>query len=358
MNSKNQRPSKITSLPDPSDIFKLQSYFYHLPEELIAQEPCSQRDQARLLIIDRKQGSIRHDTFNHLDKYLPINSHLIVNNSKVISARLLGKRATGGAVEIFLLNPLEDGYSFEVLLKPLKKIREGETINFGSGISAVLTDKEKRIVRFNKRNIIRHLQKVGHIPLPPYIKRPDSPQDQEDYQTVYAKQAGSVASPTAGLHFTDQLIKKLKEKGHQFSELTLHINYGTFKPVVCEDIRLHPMHTEYYSIKPSVYKSLVIPAKAGIHNTKPVVAVGTTSCRVLESVFKSKVRTGGTNMFIYPGYKFQKIDALITNFHLPHSTLLMLVCAFGGYDLVMKAYAEAIKERYRFYSYGDAMLIL
>jgi S-adenosylmethionine:tRNA ribosyltransferase-isomerase len=351
MDFQNQKQSKTASHPPLSDIFRLGSYFYQLPDDLVAQEPCRQRDKARLLVIDRGQGTIRHDTFNNLNNYLPGNSQLIVNNSKVVPARLLGHRFTGGAVEVFLLNSLEDSYSFEVLLRPLKKIREGETIDFGSGISAVLENKEKRIVRFNKKNIVRHLQKVGHIPLPPYIKRPDTPRDQEDYQTVYAKESGSVASPTAGLHFTKGLIKRLRGHGHRFSELTLHINYGTFKPVECEDIRLHPMHTEYYSIKPAVYKSLII-------KNKPLIAVGTTSCRVLESVVRSKIHTGSTDLFIYPGYQFQMVDALITNFHLPYSTLLMLVCAFGGYDLVIKAYKEAIKERYRFYSYGDAMLIL
>jgi len=345
----NQKPSKTASHPSPSNIFRLQSYFYQLPDELIAQEALPDRDRARLLIIDRKQGTIRHDSFNHLNNYLPANSQLIVNNSKVIPARLLGHRATGGAVEVFLLNSLEDQFSFEALLRPLKKIREGEVIDFGSGISAVLENKEKRIVRFNKKNIIRHLQKVGHIPLPPYIKRLDNARDQEDYQTVYAKLPGSVASPTAGLHFTKGLIKELKVQGHRFSELTLHINYGTFKPVECDDIRLHPMHTEFYSLNKNV-----IPAKEGIYK----VAVGTTSCRVLESVARTKVYAGSTDIFIYPGYQFQMVDALITNFHLPYSTLLMLVCAFGGYDLIMKAYKEAIKERYRFYSYGDAMLIV
>jgi S-adenosylmethionine:tRNA ribosyltransferase-isomerase len=337
-----------------SDFFKLQSYYYQLPSDLVAQHPIAHRDQARLLIIDRIQGTIRHDTFNHLNDYLPFNSDLIVNNSKVIPARLWGHRATGGAVEVFLLNPLEGGYSFEVLLRPLKKIREGEKIDFGSGISANLVDKEKRIVRFNKKNITRHLQKVGHIPLPPYIKRPDTPHDRDDYQTVYAKQPGSVASPTAGLHFTKGLIQNLKKQGHQFLELTLHINYGTFKSVECSDIRAHSMHTEYYSIKPGIVKSILKAQK----NSKALVAVGTTSCRVLESVAQRKVYTGSTDIFIYPGYKFQAVDALITNFHLPYSTLLMLVCAFGGYDLVMRAYQEAIKMHYRFYSYGDAMLIL
>ncbi len=350
------RPNDFNVIPAKAGIqFQLQSYFYQLPEELIAQEPVSKRDQARLLIVNRAKGMICHDTFNHLNKYLPANSHLVVNNSKVIPARLLGNRATGGAVEVFLLNHLEDGYSFEVLLRPLKKIKEGETIDFAKGISAVLTDKTKRVVRFNKKNIIRHLKEVGHIPLPPYIKRADTPSDKQDYQTVYAKTPGSVASPTAGLHFTKNQISDLKAQGNRFLELTLHINYGTFKPVECEDIRLHPMHTEHYSIKPSVYRVIASGAQ---QSRSSIVAVGTTSCRVLESVAHSKVLTGSTSMFIYPGYKFQSVDALITNFHLPHSTLLMLVCAFGGYDLIMKAYKEAIKERYRFYSYGDAMLIL
>jgi len=329
------------------NIYQLQSYFYQLPDELIAQEPLPDRDHARLLVIDRTQETVRHDTFDHLNDYLPANSHLVVNNSKVIPARLLGRRSSGGAVEVFLLNSLGDGHSFEALLRPLKKIREGEEIDFGRGISATLKDKEKRIVCFNKKNIIRHLKEVGHIPLPPYIKRPDTPLDAQDYQTVYAKQPGSVASPTAGLHFTKGLIRKLKTKGHRFLELTLHINYGTFKPVECTDIRLHPMHAEYYSNIPCSFDG-----------SGYVVAVGTTSCRALETFAHNKKHSGSTNMFIYPGYKFQVVDALITNFHLPYSTLLMLVCAFGGYDLVMRAYKEAIKERYRFYSYGDAMLII
>ncbi len=354
MNFQNQRPSKTANHPNLGNIFKLQSYFYRLPDELIAQKPLPDRTQARLLVVDRKQGTIRHDTFNHLDGHLPSSSHLVLNNSRVIPARLLGHRSTGGSVEVFLLNPLEDGYSFEVLLRPLKKIREGEELNFGHGISASLVKKEKRIVRFNKKNILRHLKEVGHIPLPPYIKRPDTPSDSEDYQTVYARMPGSVASPTAGLHFTKGQILDLKASGHRFSELTLHINYGTFKPVECADIRLHPMHTEHYSIKPTAHESILKAKK----NSRSLVAVGTTSCRVLESVADNKALTGSTDKFIYPGYKFQLVDALITNFHLPYSTLLMLVCAFGGYDLVMKAYKEAIKRRYRFYSYGDAMLIL
>jgi len=332
----------------------LKSYFYELPPGLVAMEPVARRDKARLMVIDRKEGTIRHDTFDHLNDHLPVNADLVVNNSKVIPARLLGHRASGGEVEIFLLNPLEDGYLFEALLRPLKKIREGEAIDLGGGITAILENKEKRIVRFNKKNIVRHLEKIGHIPLPPYIKRPDTLQDRVDYQTVYAKQPGSVASPTAGLHFSKGSIKDLKKQGHRFFELTLHINYGTFKPVECDDIRQHPMHTEHFTVVPSVYEDISKAKKEG----RPLIAVGTTSCRVLESAAQTREYSGSTDIFIYPGFKFKAVDALITNFHLPNSTLLMLVCAFGGYDLIMKAYKEAIKERYRFYSYGDAMLII
>ncbi len=354
MNSQEQTRSKITSQSKPSDPFQLRSYDYQLPEELVAQEPLGDRDKCRLLIVNRAKRAITHDTFEHLNDHLPKGASLVVNNSKVIPARLLGCRASGGEVELFLLNACEDGYSYEVLLRPLKKIREGETIDFGQGISATLMDKEKRIARFNKKNILKYLKDVGHIPLPPYIKRPDTPQDRQDYQTVYAKNPGSVASPTAGLHFTKGLINGLKAKGHHFLELTLHINYGTFKPVECNDIRQHPMHTEYYNIKPEVHRGILKAKK----DLKPLVAVGTTSCRVLESAAQSKSIEGKTDIFIYPGYEFLMVDALITNFHLPFSTLLMLVCAFGGYDLVMKAYQEAIDQRYRFYSYGDAMLII
>ncbi|MDE2009946.1 MAG: tRNA preQ1(34) S-adenosylmethionine ribosyltransferase-isomerase QueA [Candidatus Omnitrophica bacterium] len=355
MSSKRQGPPKPAIPPHSlNKIFRLQSYFYHLPDEQIAQQPLRQRDKARLLIVNRAAATISHDTFDNLNAYLPVNSALVVNNSKVIPARLLGKRKTGGSVEVFLLNGLKDGHCFEALLRPLKKIREGEEIDFGHGITARLEDKTGRVVRFNTKDILRHLGRIGHVPLPPYVKRPDTPQDKEDYQTVYAKQPGSVACPTAGLHFTRGLIKDLKHHGHRFLEVTLHINYGTFKPVECADIRRHPMHSEYYDIKPAVYRNILKTKE----NSRPLVAVGTTSCRVLESVARSRSNTGHTDMFIYPGFKFRMVDALITNFHLPYSTLLMLVCALGGHDLVMKAYEAAVRERYRFYSYGDAMLIV
>ena len=346
-----------TAVPRPpaNDLFDLNAYGTDVPEDLIAQYPCPDRDQARLMVLDRRAQTIRHDVFSNIGQYLLPKTVFVVNNSKVIPARLLGRKAgTGGEVEVFLLKPLADGYSFEALLKPLKKVREGERVDFGLGISAVLADKEKRIVRFNVKNVIRRLKDVGHVPLPPYIKRADEPLDRDYYQNVYAKRLGSVASPTAGLHFTSQRMRRLRAKGHGFLELTLHINYGTFKPVETPDIRRHPMHEEAYSVGAATHAALLKAKAAG----RPVAAVGTTSCRVMESVAATGALKGTTGLFIYPGYRFKAADILLTNFHLPHSTLLMLVCAFGGYDLVKRAYAEAVQERYRFYSYGDAMLIL
>ncbi|MBI3602609.1 MAG: tRNA preQ1(34) S-adenosylmethionine ribosyltransferase-isomerase QueA [Candidatus Omnitrophica bacterium] len=340
----------------------LQSYFYKLPESLIAQYPLPKRDQARLMVLDRRRQSIVHDVFAHINRYLPSMTTLVVNNSKVIPARLLARKVethgtdlpAGRQVEIFLLRALEDGYSFEALLKPLKKIRLGQTLDCGSGLQAQLVDKEQRIVRFNRKNVLKFLQKTGHIPLPPYIKRQDEASDRRDYQTVYAKQSGSVAAPTAGLHFTRGLMGRLKKEGHRFLELTLHINYGTFKPVECEDIRFHSMHEEIYAIAASVYERILKTKKS----RQPICAVGTTSCRVLESIAQGSPLKGAINLFIYPGFPFTMTDCLVTNFHLPYSSLLMLVCAFGGYDLMMRSYQEAIKEKYRFYSYGDAMLIV
>lgn len=332
----------------------LQDFNYELPQELIAQHPSRRRDDARLMVIDRARSTVVHDIFRNIDKYLPAQSMLVVNNSKVIPARLLGKRQkTGGQVEIFLLKKLEDG-RYEALLKPLKKIKVEESLEFPGGVIAYLEDKEKRVVRFNKKNLESHLARIGHIPLPPYITREDNAQDRTEYQTVYARHAGSVASPTAGLHFSKGLLAKLKKSGHAFASLTLHINYGTFKPVECEDITRHPMHWEDYRITPLTWARVQKTKEQG----RKVVAVGTTSCRVLETVAQNGRLNGSTNIFIYPGFSFRMIDCLITNFHLPLSTLLMLVYAFGGSSRMKKAYDEAIREKYRFYSYGDAMLIL
>jgi len=335
---------------------KLIDFQYHLPEELIAQYPLEKREDARLMVVDRKTEKITHDMFSNLIRYLPPASVIVLNDSKVVPARLLGKREkTGGAVEVFLLNKLSDGYSYRALLRPLKRIKIDEKIIFDGGrLHARLKDVPNRVVRFNKRNIIGYLKKIGHMPLPPYIKRPDEPLDREYYQTVFARHEGSVASPTAGLHFTNPLLSELKVKGHKVKKVTLHINYATFNPVKVEDITQHPMHTEVYAVSPRVWQALRTAKERG----RKIVTVGTTSCRTLEAVAQSGKLKGETDIFIYPGFHFQMTDVLLTNFHFPRSTLLMLVCAFGTRDLVMKAYAEAVREKYRFYSYGDCMLIV
>ncbi len=333
---------------------RLSDFDYHLPETLVAQYPVAKRDEARLLVIDRAARTIRHDVFYNISRYLPAQSLLVVNNSRVIHARLLGhKPRTGGQVEVFLLKDL-GSRRFKALVRPLAKINLGEPLVFAGGVTARLVDREARVVEFDQDNVLKVLENVGHIPLPPYINRPDEEADRVNYQTVYAKAAGSVAAPTAGLHFTRPLMVALKGQGHSFAQTTLHVNYGTFKPVEAEDVVSHPMHSEDYAILPSQLKA-VLAAKA---DKRPVVAVGTTSCRVLESYARSGEAKASTRLFLYPGADFRMVDALITNFHLPKSTLLMLVSAFGGLDLIRQAYAEAIREKYRFYSYGDAMLIV
>ncbi len=335
---------------------KLDEFNYSVPEHLIAQYPLKKRDQARLMIVDRKNNKISHDIFANIGEYLPPDSQIVLNNSKVIPARLLGRRKNKeGEVEIFLLKRLSDDGAYKTLLRPLRRLNNHDQIIFNGGaLVAEILDWKTRTVRFNKRNVESYLDKIGHMPLPPYIKRPDEISDKKNYQTVYAKNKGSVASPTAGLHFTKGLISKLKKEGHTFHEVTLHVNYATFKAVEVEDIRQHKMHTEEYSISPKAYKALQEAKEKG----QPVVAVGTTSCRVLETVAQSGKLTGETDLFIYPGCQFRTVDILITNFHQPLTTLLMLVYAFGGKELMQGAYAEAIKQEYRFYSYGDGMIIL
>lgn len=336
------------------NLFDLERYGYRLPESLIAQQPLARRDQARLMIVDRRTGSIRHDIFRNISRYVPADACWVINNSKVRPVRLLGQKVdTGGQVEIFILKPVGDGI-FEALIRPLKRVRNRDKIIFPPGrLQAEIVDREQRWVRFNQKNLDAALRKWGHMPLPPYIKRSDQATDRQDYQTVYARHAGSVAAPTAGLHFTRPLMTRMEKAGHRFCNVTLHINYGTFKPVETADIRQHPMHTETYVI-PRGTQTILDRAR---HVGRPVVAVGTTSCRVLESAAVTGQMSGSTNLFIYPGYTFQAFDFLLTNFHLPHSTLLMLVSAFGGYELIRKAYREAVRQKYRFFSYGDAMLI-
>ena len=333
-----------------------QEFFYDLPEALIAQHPLKDRDAARLMVIDRASGKIAHSHFRDLAKFLPPESLLIVNDSKVVPARLLGsKERSGGKVEIFLLKKFSDGYTYEALLRPLKKIKSGDVVVFeNSLLKAFIVDAQARLVKFNFKNVTPHLNRIGHMPLPPYIKRADTLSDREDYQTVYAKKDGSVAAPTAGLHFTRERLSSLAKAGHEILKTTLHVNYATFQLVEEDDITRHRMHSEEYEISPLVFRKIQQAKKAG----RRIIAVGTTSCRVLESAAQTGKLKGETRIFIYPGYPFKMIDGLITNFHLPYSTLLMLVFAFGGTDLMKKAYKEAIEKKYRFFSYGDCMVIL
>lgn len=335
---------------------RLQDFDYELPDELVAQYPLKKREDARLMIVDRNAGEIRHDVFKNIGRHLPAQSLIVLNNSKVVQARLHGtKESTGARIEVFLLKRLPDGYRYEVLMRPLKRLKNGDRIVFSKEkVTAEVVDREARVVRFNRKHLTSFLQKHGHIPLPPYIKRDDERIDRTHYQTVYADKLGSVAAPTAGLHFTRRVLDGLARQGHDLREVTLHINYGTFKPVETEDITRHQMHYEAYRVTKTVYRALHRAHESG----KPIVAVGTTGTRVIESLARGYPLEGETNLFLYPGVPVRWVDVLLTNFHLPHSTLLMLVSAFGGTQLIRRAYREAVKERYRFYSYGDAMLIV
>lgn len=335
---------------------RLQDFAYDLPEQLIAQYPLKKRDEARLMVVNRRTHKIHHDIFKNIHSYLPQESLIVLNNSKVVQARLHGeKESTGAKIEVFLLNRLDDGYCYEVLMRPLKRLRNGDRIVFDTpGIVAEVVDREERIVKFNRKNLTQFLERNGHIPLPPYIKRDDERIDRTHYQTVYAQQLGSVAAPTAGLHFSKVVLNRLKRLGHDLREVTLHINYGTFKPVEVDDVQSHQMHFESYRVTPTVHRA-ILKAK---EQSRPVMAVGTTATRVIESLARGFDLEGETNLFLYPGIPFKSVDVLLTNFHLPQSTLIMLVSAFGGYDLIMAAYKEAVREKYRFFSYGDAMLVI
>lgn len=345
----------------------LNDFTFDLPPEHIAQTPAARRDASRLMVVDRRQQRITHDIFANIGHYLRDNDVLVVNDTKVIPARLHGRKATtGGKVEVFLLHDHGEGL-WEVLLKPAARIRPGVVIAMGPLQAEVierLPDAMSR-VQFTPNNIYPALEQVGEIPLPPYIQRDRQSasitdrhrEDRERYQTVYAQHPGAVAAPTAGLHFTPELLADLERRGVQRATVTLHVGWGTFQPIRADEISDHRMAKEYYR--------LVAEEAARIRNAQAVggrvVAVGTTSTRTLETVMQQAgevtARTGWSELFIYPSYRFQLVDALITNFHLPKSTLFLLVCAFAGRDLMLEAYHCAIAERYRFYSYGDAMLI-
>ncbi len=317
-------------------MYNLIDYDFDLPEELIAQHPVQPRDSCRLMVIDRQKGLIEHDQFRDLKEILQRDDLLVLNNTKVIPARLMGTKKTGGKVEILLTKPLGEGI-WEVMMRG--KPKAGDLITVGDERVEILAENRVRLL-FPQEKIAT----LGAIPLPPYIRSGVAQEsDRLDYQTVFAKEEGAIAAPTAGLHFTNELISELQEKGVHFAEVTLHVGQGTFLPVKVSDIRQHQMHSEEFFVPD------LPPAKRRI-------AVGTTALRALESHAAGK--KGSTDIFIYPGYEFRAVDALITNFHLPQSTLLMLVSAFAGIDLMREAYAKAIEARYRFFSYGDAMLLL
>jgi S-adenosylmethionine:tRNA ribosyltransferase-isomerase len=342
---------------------KVSDFDYHLPKELIAKYPVEPRDAARMLVLHRETGQIEHRTFRELVRYLKEGDLLVLNDTKVIPARLFGRLPTGGKVELLLVRQVEPNL-WEVMAKPARKLKEGKSVLFDDELRAVVrgyAGKGRRIVEFqlsSEKSFMEKLQEVGKVPLPPYIEREEGPRDRELYQTVFASKEGAVAAPTAGLHFTAELLNKLKEKGIIIKTLTLHVGPGTFKPVKVEEVEEHEMDYETYFVPPDTAEEVNRAKEEG----RRVVAVGTTVVRTLESAAdeSGKVRSGEgtTNLFIYPGYKFKVVDALITNFHLPRSTLIMLVSAFAGRERVLNAYEEAVKKGYRFYSYGDAMLIL
>lgn len=339
---------------------KLEEFDYYLPEELIAQVPIQKRDESRLMVLDRKEKSITNKVFKDIIDYLEPGDCLVRNNTKVIPARLYGKKDTGANVEFVLLKQIE-GDIWESIVRPGNKLKPGTNVTFGEGLlkAEILDIMEggTRKVKFSYEGIFNEiLDQIGLMPLPPYIH--ESLKEKNRYQTVYAKYEGSAAAPTAGLHFTPELLKKIEEKGINIANVTLHVGIGTFRPVKEENIEEHKMHTEHFYIKQEDAEKINTTKKNG----KRVIAVGTTSCRVLETIADPKTglvkeTEADTGIYIYPGYQFKCIDGLITNFHLPKSTLLMLVSALADREFVLKAYDQAVKEKYRFFSFGDAMLI-
>lgn len=344
---------------------RLEDFDYYLPEELIAQHPVEPRDSSRLMIVDRISGDILHKTFRDILNFLQAGDVLVLNKTKVIPARLLGeKKDTGANIEVLLLHRLEQNL-WEVLIKPGKRLKPGQEVVFGRGLFfgklISILENGNRIMEFSYSGLFEEvLDELGKMPLPPYIHA--ELQDKERYQTVYAKDSGSAAAPTAGLHFTEELLKRIKAQGVEVLEVLLHVGLGTFRPVKTENIMEHQMHSEYYCLDQQTAERINLAKEQG----RRVIAVGTTVVRTLESAAnlsknKGEVRLnqaeGWTDIFIYPGYKFKVVDALLTNFHFPRSTLIMLVSALAGRDLILKAYETAVKDRYRFFSFGDCMFI-
>ena len=343
----------------------LKDFSYFLPDELIAQHPCQKRDRSRLLFLDKNKEKMTDSSFFQLPAFLQSGDVLVINDSRVIPARLFGKKPTGGILEILLLTKKEskkESQTWEVLLRPAKRLRENDVIALGNkceaNILARISDKKWLLEFIAPDGFDAYLNLYGRAPLPPYIKRkktaPPDVTDRERYQTIYAKNPGSIAAPTAGLHFSADVLQTLQAKGVHTAPITLHVGYGTFLPIVVNEVEKHVMEFEYYEI--SVESSQII------NDAKRVIAVGTTSTRTLESVADNdgyvRANSGFTNFFIYPGYKFKRVGGLLTNFHLPQSSLFLLACAFAGTDLIKKAYLHAVENRYLFYSYGDCMLII
>ncbi|MDO8722423.1 MAG: tRNA preQ1(34) S-adenosylmethionine ribosyltransferase-isomerase QueA [Syntrophales bacterium] len=344
---------------------RLEEFDYHLPEELIAQEPCVTRDQSRMMVVSRKNGGIENKIFHDLPAFLKKGDVLVVNDSKVIPARLIGEKASGGKIEILLLKKYDTAspaQTWEVLLRPAKRIRVGTELRFPDGYQARVEERigdRKWLVTFSGELAFdQFLHQYGKAPLPPYIKRrgdcADDKNDMERYQTLYAMVPGSVAAPTAGLHFSRDVLDRLKCEGVKIASVTLHVGYGTFLPLERDIVEDHVMEEEFFEIGEE--------AAEMINGAERVIAVGTTSTRVLETVAdeqgRVRVKTAFTKLFIYPGYRFKRVNMLLTNFHLPRSSLFLLVCAFVGKELIWKAYQGAIDDRYRFYSYGDCTLIM
>ncbi|WP_043934000.1 tRNA preQ1(34) S-adenosylmethionine ribosyltransferase-isomerase QueA [Bacillus sp. EB01] len=341
---------------------KVDIFDFHLPEELIAQTPLLDRSDSRLMVLDKQTGDLKHEKFKAIKDYLKPGDCLVLNDTKVLPARLHGvKKDTGANIEILLLKQLE-GDKWETLVKPAKRVKEGTELEFGEGVlKAVCTaeaDHGGRVLEFSYEGIFYEiLDTLGEMPLPPYIK--EQLDDKDRYQTVYAKERGSAAAPTAGLHFTEELLDEIKELGVNVAFITLHVGLGTFRPVSVDDIAEHDMHSEFYIVSEETARTLNETRESGGR----IITVGTTSTRTLETVASSNngkfnASSGWTDIFIYPGYEFKAIDGMVTNFHLPKSTLIMLVSALAGRENVLHAYETAVKERYRFFSFGDAMLII
>lgn len=339
---------------------KRQDFYYELPEELIAQDPLEDRSSSRLLVLDKRSGAVSHHVFKEIVNYLGPGDCLVVNDTKVIPARLIGSKVgTDAKIEILLLKRKENNI-WETLVKPGKKAKPGTKISFGDGILVgevlEIVEEGNRLIRFYYDGIFEEiLDRLGQMPLPPYITHQLKERDR--YNTVYAAHEGSAAAPTAGLHFTSELLREIEEKGIDIARVTLHVGLGTFRPVKVDEITDHHMHSEFYQINEDAAEKINRAKEAG-----RIICVGTTSCRTIESAADEnghiKAGSGWTDIFIYPGYRFKMLDGLITNFHLPESTLIMLVSALAGREHVMKAYEEAVEERYRFFSFGDAMLVI